>query len=72
MKSYIYLFWKLIYYLKFNLIDIVLTFRISKHILSLRNDILNNLDEDDFDKINKDLWNKTSRFCYKKIRTKNI
>lgn len=70
LKSYIYMFWKLVEYLKFSPLDLRLTFRIGIHLWNLRQDMFNSIDKNKFNELDKKLWNKTSKFCFDK--TKNI
>ena len=63
-KSYIYVFWKLIRYLKTSPFDLRLTYRIGMHLWNLRSDVMNNLSRRQFHEIDKKLWDETSLFCY--------
>ena len=67
LRNYVYIFWKLISYLKTSLYDIRLTIRIGIHLWNLRQDFLNNLNSKKFLEIDKELWDKTSKFCYSKV-----
>ena len=65
-RCYIYIFWKLISFLKISLMDIRLTYRIGIHLINLRLDVLNNLSRNQFAIIDKNLWDKTSKFCHER------
>ena len=68
--SYIHLFWKLVRYLRTNIVDIKLTLRLAKIIWSIRTDFKNNLSLQVFTEIDKESWNKTSAFCHERIPEK--
>ena len=69
-RCYVHMFWKLIDYLKFSPLDLRLTFSIGIHLWNLRQDMMNNLNKREFYRIDKSLWDETSKFCYERNKNK--